>query len=383
VINLIQLAPFLELKDNIYNKIRKEVKIDVSPYESKDINFQANKFFRNVKNVAMFSGLVNLTTEGVDLPEIIDEMRHANSTSDFQNAYIKIVQGMHKNTVTDFEVRGLENLDKNKSYQYISNHDNILMNPYDISLALMLNGFNAPNTVAGDNLANSSFFNSLLKLLGTIIVVRGNPTHSQTLDFCDEHYETRKKETSLWIAQASGRSKYNINITDPSIIRSITHSQLKDGFSLSEVVNGYFVPVSISKEYEPCDILMAKEVIKTQNKLGKYDKGKLEDAWSMFMGVKGYKGKMVVEFGKPLDGDFSKNKIIGSKQVAKALDEQIINNYHFFDTHNYAYNILTKPKEEIKDVPNPFESRLRLKSSAVKRKVYMYYANPVAQKNEK
>lgn len=390
---MLNVMPFLELGENIYSTSVKKINellvnfnilndnIKVRPYKDEEINSKANQFLNNKLNALIFSTLINTTTKGINIKKLFSDLRKANSLDSFQKTYVEIVEGIHSRTVSSFKIRGLENLDKNRSYQFISNHNNIIMNPYDISLALISKGFKGPYTVAGDNLANITFADMLFKLLGTAIIIRTGPSMDNTREFSKFVYDAKEEGRSLWIAQAPGRAKDNYNVTNPAVIRMITSGGRAMKKSMNEIVNDYFVPVTISSEYEPCDGCMAKELAKTETE-GNYEKGSIEDMKSMFYGVRGHKGNMVVTFGKPLQGDFNNYIKKGSKQIAKAIDEQIINNYHIFETNEYAYKKLTTNIDKMKDEPNPLEDRVKGLSVYEASKLYRYYANPVAQQRE-
>ena len=77
------------------------------------------------------------------------------------------------------------------------------------------------------------------------------------------HQSIFQDNDSIWIAQRQGRSKDGNDYTDPSVIKMI-HLNARKKISLSEYLNKLnVVPVSISYEKDPNDILKAKELFLT------------------------------------------------------------------------------------------------------------------------
>jgi hypothetical protein len=93
------------------------------------------------------------------------------------------------------------------------------------------------------------------------------------------------------------------------------------------------VPVSISYEYDPCDLAKARELtLKAEE--GKYLKGEQEDVQSIAKGITGYKGAVHLAFGDPLALGFET-----VEQVTEALDKAIINNYVLHPSNCIAYEM--------------------------------------------
>jgi hypothetical protein len=94
------------------------------------------------------------------------------------------------------------------------------------------------------------------------------------------------------------------------------------------------VPVSISYEYDPCDIMKAKELHSVRTK-GYYTKGNREDLISILKGINEPKGRVHYCFCAPLKGEWD-----NSKQVAETIDEKIITYYRSWPTNYIAYDAL-------------------------------------------
>ncbi len=94
------------------------------------------------------------------------------------------------------------------------------------------------------------------------------------------------------------------------------------------------VPVAVSYEYDPCDLIKAGEEV-ARIKSGEHTKKRYEDLISISRGMKGYKGNVHIAFGKPIQGEFE-----NSDQVAQEVDRQIHQLYRLWPTNLFAYDYL-------------------------------------------
>jgi hypothetical protein len=94
------------------------------------------------------------------------------------------------------------------------------------------------------------------------------------------------------------------------------------------------VPVSISYEFDPCDISKAKELQKVERE-GSYDKPDNEDVKSIVNGITGQKGRVHIHFGEVIVSDFS-----SAKEVAGYIDKDILQGYKSFPTGSIAAKML-------------------------------------------
>lgn len=72
----------------------------------------------------------------------------------------------------------------------------------------------------------------------------------------------------------------------------------------------------------------------TRASTGEYRKAPGEDDASIALGITGYKGRVHINFGAELEGEFS-----DAKQLAAELDRQILGNYRLFPVHYLAYEM--------------------------------------------
>ncbi len=147
----------------------------------------------------------------------------------------------------------------------------------------------------------------------------------------------------------------------------------------------HFIPVSISYEYDPCDLAKARE-LHTRASTGEYRKAPGEDDASIALGITGYKGRVHINFGAELEGEFS-----DAKQLAAELDRQILGNYRLFPVHYLAYEMsenrdpgLAVPtaeslfgSEELEKARKEWNRRLEQCPAEQRPWLVLQYANPV------
>ena len=103
------------------------------------------------------------------------------------------------------------------------------------------------------------------------------------------------------------------------------------------------VPVAISYQWEPCDMLKTKELYLSRGGV-KYEKQANEDVISIMTGFTQSKGNIHIGFCEPLQkdeyigfADETPNKFY--KNMAKLIDERIYGNYKNWNTNYIAHDI--------------------------------------------
>lgn len=228
---------------------------------------------------------------------------------------------------------GLDNLRQGQAYLFLANHRDIVMDPAFVNYALYHTGHPTPRLAIGDNLLQRPFVADLMRLNKCFIVRRsltGRREKLQAYQMMSAYISHSLAESeSIWIAQSEGRAKDGLDETDPAIIKMFCMSRKGEEFGpLIRSLN--LVPVSIAYEWDPCDLLKARE-LEQKARLGEYHKEPGEDDRSIAMGLTGYKGRVHVAFGEPLQDDYA-----DAKAVARAVDKQILTNYRLSPSNYLA-----------------------------------------------
>lgn len=268
------------------------------------------------------------------------QFKQIDSVKDFQVVVKKYLDDMIENTTTGITVSGLDELDPDKPYLFMSNHRDIALDPALINYALYHNKHDTVRIAIGDNLLTKPYVSDLMRINKSFIVKRSAKGPRQILAAYKMlsayiRHSIEKDNNPIWIAQREGRAKDGRDKTEPAIIKMIAMSQNKSEESLSEFINGlHVVPVAMSYELDPCDGAKARELYEKAIH-GSYQKTEHEDVGSIAKGIAGDKGNIHVSFGKPLVGDFA-----DASAVAAAIDQQIIANYVLHPTNFFAYKML-------------------------------------------
>lgn len=269
---------------------------------------------------------------------------------------------------------GLDKLDKNTPYLFISNHRDIAMDPALVNYGLHHADHQTMRIAIGDNLLRKPCATELMKINKSFIVKRSAKAPREMMKALGllSSYIKHSLETSnsIWIAQKEGRAKDGNDFTDPAIIKMIQLEGRKRKMSFAEYVKSLkIVPVAISYEYDPCDLAKANELHQKATQ-GEYQKSEFEDIESIVTGITGYKGRIQVSFGDVIEGD-----IETPDALAEEIDRQIHANYKLF-----PINLLAAGVEDA-SIDAKTRDNLKQKLNALDEGARQYlvdgYANPV------
>jgi 1-acyl-sn-glycerol-3-phosphate acyltransferase len=296
-----------------------------------------------------------------------------SSIDEMQRVVGSYMQHMIDSTTTKFTYSGLENLDANKNYLFVSNHRDIAMDPSFVNWALFSENFKTVRIAIGDNLLSKPFTSDLMRMNKSFIVKRALKAPREmmkaVLQLSDYIFTSLKHDSSIWIAQREGRAKNGFDKTEPAIVKMFYIHGKKSKITFNDYIKQLnIVPVAVSYEFDPCDKQKARELF-DKAQTGEYKKSEFEDIESIVQGIVGQKGHVHVSFGKVLENDFE-----DAEQVALAIDEQIYQNYYLHPS-NYiaAQQKLDSISESDKST---FEKHLQNIESELQETVLEMYANP-------
>lgn len=308
---------------------------------------------------------------------------------DFQLWLSTFVEKMLKTTTDGFTVSGLDDLAEDDKRLWISNHRDIALDPTLVNYALHLKGLDTGRIAIGDNLLIDSLVADLMRLNKSFIVPRSVKSKREKLDALKllSKYITHSIETghSVWLAQQEGRAKDGKDETDTAVLKMLSLSGRGEGKDFSQALQSVKpIPVTISYEYDPCDLMKARELAAKQAGQD-YQKDNDEDVKSILEGIKGQKGRIHVAFGKPIkESDFANANLLKEE-----IDRQILAGYELFPVNYAAYSLLQKkslvptldnmPQQELEKNINWLNERARNEHQDVKQQLLFMYAEPVLQ----
>ena len=299
-------------------------------------------------------------------------LKKIKSIQQYQNMYEKIMEKIIADTSSGFIYQGIEKLQQNTSYLFISNHRDITLDPAFLNLALHKNDFSTVNIAVGSNLMDQKWAADLMRLNKSFIIPRSGSSKREiyrSLNLVSEFIFNKVKveNESIWIAQREGRAKDGKDITDPAILKMIHLTKRKE-LSISDFFNQMkVIPVSISYEFDPNDLNKAKEIYETEVN-GFYEKKENEDLESISRGISGFKGSVVLNIGNVMNFESDSYEI-----VAEQITNEISNQFHNHPTNKDALSIVN---EDLRLEDNEyFLERLKDQPDAVKNILLNQYAN--------
>ncbi|WP_294960029.1 1-acyl-sn-glycerol-3-phosphate acyltransferase [uncultured Flavobacterium sp.] len=358
---------------------------------------EINEALHAVVNHPMMKTMMNFTFPDVEDEVWKEQLKKTHSIRDFQCNFIyNTIQKVLEKSSEGLTTSGFEKLEPNTSYLFISNHRDILLDTTLLNVCLFEHGLVMTASAIGDNLVKKAFLATLAKLNRNFLVLRGlSPREMlQSSKLLSEYMGQLllRENRSVWIAQREGRTKDGNDETNPGVLKMIGMA------SDEEDLMNYFkklkiVPVSISYEYDPTDVLKMPQLMAEANN-EVYVKDKNEDFMTILSGVMGTKKRIHISVGDVLDKEI--DQIVAendnaNKQVqalAQTIDDVILTNYQLWPTNFIAYDILNetdkfahKYKESEKQL---FERRLEMRigsDNPVTRQGFLaMYANPVVNK---
>ena len=285
----------------------------------------------------------------------------------------KYITHMIASTTTAFTYSGLENLDKDTNYLFVSNHRDIAMDPAFVNWALFSEGYTTSRIAIGDNLLSKPYVSDLMRMNKSFIVnrsVSGIREMMKSLSHLSEYiFSSIQRDSNIWIAQREGRAKDGFDKTEPAIVKMFYVNGKKSKIPFADYIKQLnIVPVAVSYEFDPCDQQKAQELYDKAEK-GGYEKSEFEDIESIVSGIIGQKGHVHVAFGASLKGDFE-----NAEQVADEIDAQIYKNYYLHPSNFLAAQEMS---ETISDSDRQaFADHIKEIKPELKETVLKMYANP-------
>lgn len=282
-------------------------------------------------------------------PDFLKEIfKNLKSIDEFQFLVMsRFVEWVLEQTVTEFTYDGIENIDPQKRFLVLSNHRDIIFDPAITQLVLFRNNIPLTEIAVGDNLVSSETIEYLLRSNRMIKVVRGITARelylSSQLLSKYIRYNITEQRSSIWLAQRQGRTKNGYDTTEQGLLKMLDMSGSSDFQQNFEELN--ITPMSISYEYEPCDILKAREVVISSRQ--KYVKAEGEDLNSILVGIQQPKGNVHLNICKPLTTE----EVAAAAQCDKndryqyirhAVDQRVIEGYKLWKNNYVAYDILNQ-----------------------------------------
>jgi len=325
--------------------------------------------------------------------KLTEQLVDVNTVLGFQQVVEKYMTTMIAGATTSVTTSGLDKLNPQQAYLFISNHRDIAMDPAFVNWTLYHNDCNTLRIAIGDNLLTKPYVSDLMRLNKSFIVNRSAKAPREKFKAAKHlsayiHHSIVNEKSSIWIAQREGRAKDGFDKTNSAVLGMITLNKPKEEDYSNYIKQLCIVPVSISYEFDPCDAAKARELYH-QRTQGGYQKEEHEDVKSIAMGITGNKGHVHVAYGDVLNGYYE-----GSDELVADIDRQILGQYVLHATNCIAYEMvygkIPKVTYTEKNIPyNPsvvadkkaaFVARINSIPKEQRDIALAIYANPVVSK---
>lgn len=280
-----------------------------------------------------------------NMEDVRDHIRGITTIGQFQHEVMSVVnEQVIRRSMTEFSYSGIERLDPARRYLFVSNHRDIMLDSSLLQYVLHINGHKTSEITFGANLMCHPLVIDIGRSNKMFRVERGGNMkdfyRSSLLNSEYIRHTITERNQSVWIAQRNGRTKDGIDHTEPGLIRMFASSRPDDKLRALAELN--IVPVSISYEWETCDILKALELY--ESRFTKYVKKPGEDLNSILTGIVSDKGHVHIEICEPVGidelgtfGHLTKQEYV--KAVARLIDRRINASYLLHPNNFIAFDM--------------------------------------------
>lgn len=312
---------------------------DMRPY----IDSEIPAAMERIASSEAFPLIARYLYPGEPLENVRDRVLSYETVRDFQfDAMKRVNERVIELSINEFSWNGTKRLEPGLSYLYVSNHRDIMLDACLLQYALYRDGFDTTEITFGANLMTNPVVVDIGRSNKMFRVERPGggmkEFYVKSRHLSDYiSYVLKERNQSIWIAQRNGRAKDGNDFTEPGVVKMLgMSSENGDVFGLG------IVPMAISYEWEPCDILKAVELyISSQST---YVKQPGEDLNSILTGIMQPKGRVHIELGGPLMQDEFGGKAFATgseyvKAVTALIDYRIHTNYRLYPNNYIAYDL--------------------------------------------
>lgn len=380
---------------NIVSDFAKEFNFeDLRPY----YDAESTSAMERIAHDELYHKVMAFMFPNLSKEDVIQKALNTKSPYEFQTGFMQhAIWSIIKQSAENLTWSGLEKLDKNKSYLYIANHRDILLDSAILQIILDNEEFETSEITFGSNLMMEGFVTDFCKM-NRMFAIKREGTVKELYEISRQlsayiRHTIVDKNVSIWISQRNGRTKDGNDFTQTGLLKMLNMSGNKDFKQSMLELN--IVPITISYEYEPCDNLKVQELYLT-NIDGEYIKTPGEDLNSILTGIKQQKGKIHVAFSSPIineldliDKATSENEKV--KQLTACIDKQIHKNYKLNAVNYIAYDLLNQcsvfeknytenEKQQFSEYINSQTAQLTGEPEDLRNIIIKLYATPVANK---
>ena len=144
---------------------------------------------------------------------LTSELKYVRTVEDLQKKIERYLGDTIERTTLSWEISGLDKLNKQSAYLFVSNHRDISMDPAFVNWSLHTNNHSTLRIAIGDNLLTKPFASDLMRLNKCFIVNRSATAPREKLKAAKLlsqyiRYSIQDDAENIWIAQREGRARH-------------------------------------------------------------------------------------------------------------------------------------------------------------------------------
>lgn len=319
---------------------------DIRPYVDSEIPAAMQRIVSD----KYFPLVCDFLFPGKPVQAIAATMGGCRTVDEFQYRIMyDVIYSIAHKTTDGLSVSGMERLDPDKDYLFVSNHRDIMMDAAFLQVLLVDAARRTSEITFGANLMQGQLVIDVGKCNKMFRIERPTTVTSprdflQKSQYVSEYirYAIKEKKESVWIAQRNGRTKDGIDLTDQGIVKMFGMSGGADKVEALAELN--IAPLAISYEWEPCDELKALELY-AKSSGQPYIKKPGEDLNSILTGITQPKGRVHLTVCEPLkkaelEAFRGLPASAFNKEVANLIDSRIRPAYRLYPNNYIAADLI-------------------------------------------
>ncbi len=305
-----------------------------------------------ILNEPLFYKMIRWVYPGLSKNAIHSMMRGVKSVDEFQSeisgpAFKRVIEM----TTSGMSFTNIQSLDRTQAYLFLSNHRDIILDSALLNVSLLEEGYRTTQIAIGDNLLQHRVVEDIVRANKNFIVnrnVSSKEVFHYSMRLSNYIRKTIKEDNnSIWIAQREGRSKDGDDRTATGLLKMF--AMIGNGEIEETLKSLQIIPMAVSYEYDPCDMLKTNELMHLKL-FGAYEKKKGEDVLSMLTGITGHKGRVNITVGESLNDRIDEMKAIQNKNekyrhLTQSIDNEMHRIYKLWPTNYIAYDLLIGTKD--------------------------------------
>lgn len=313
----------------------------IRPYCGLEIEAARDRLCQSQDFLSLFSHLTRMDKE-----IIIKSLKGIRTRNEFQECFFgPAIQSLINSTTDGVTIEGMELVNKDLSYIFMSNHRDIILDSAILNVLLRTNGNKYTRAAIGSNLLINEWVTDLVKLNSCFVIERDVTVREMLSSSAIRSRYIREviqeNENSVWIAEREGRTKNGDDRAQQSLLKMLKMSGSSNfAENFKEL---HLMPLAISYEWEPCDALKTQELY--TKTLGEYIKTPEADMNSMLTGLSDYKGRVHFHIDRLTDEELDNLNALPTngdriEALAAIIDSKIHKNFKLWPNNYIAYDLL-------------------------------------------